>query len=132
MRRSQRTCVLLIVLLLALGCGKGYKLAPVSGRVTLDQHPLANAEVRFVPTAGQDLPYSIDVTDEGTPGAVVGPHHVTISMNQARAKIVPRAGTRGAPKLGELLPSKYNRNSTLSCDVPPEGKNYANFDLTSK
>jgi hypothetical protein len=134
--------VLVPLLLVALGCGKGYQVAPVSGRVTLDNRPLANADVRFIPTTGQDLPYSFGITDEqghyelrlgvdNREGAVVGEHHVTISMSQAHGKIMPRPGT-GNKRLGEFLPSRYNRASTLTCTVPPEGRTDANFDLTNK
>ena len=79
-----RLCPLLLLLLLPLGCGKHYQLAPVSGRVTMDNRPLAQAEVRFYPIGGLDFPYSVGVTDDqgnytlhlgidnNTEGAVVG------------------------------------------------------------
>src|SRR5437588_677717 len=132
---------LLLVLVLPLGCGKNYQLAPVSGRVTLDNRPLAHAEVRFSPTGGPNLPYSVDVTDDQghyelhlgidgeTPGAVIGEHRVTISLDQRKNKMLLKAAGEMPKRVaGEQLPSKYNRDSKLTCTVPPEGKN-ENFDL---
>jgi hypothetical protein len=142
MRGYLRASLLLVLLLLA-GCGKNYPLAPVSGRVTLDNRPLAHAEVHFAPTGGQNLPSSVGVTDDdghyelylgidGTPGAIIGEHRVTISLDQRKNKALLKAGGEMTKRPGELLPSKYNRDSKLTCTVPPEGKNDANFDLKSK
>jgi hypothetical protein len=139
-----RLCPLLLLLLLPLGCGKSYHLAPVSGRVMMDNSPLAHAEVRFYPIAGQDLPYSIDVTDDqgnyrlhlgthsDTEGAVVGEHRVTISIDQLRTKIMPPPGARMWTRRGELVPGRYNRDSKLTYTVPPKGTMDAKFDLKSK
>ena len=52
-------CLLSMVLACALsGCGGGasYELVPVSGRVTLDGQPLANARVSFQPARDQSDP----------------------------------------------------------------------------
>jgi hypothetical protein len=147
MRAYLRFCPLLLSLLLPFGCGKSYKLAPVSGRVMMDNRPLANAEVCFYPTGGKDLPYSVGITDDqgnyelhlgesDSPGAVPGEHHVTISLDlrrdKAKSKMRVESGGRMPTKLGDLVPAQYNRQSKLTCTVPPEGKKDANFDLKSK
>ena len=136
-----RLCSLLLLLLLPLGCGKRYQLAPVSGRVTMDNRPLAHAEVRFYPIGGQDFPYSVDVTDDqgnyslhlgidnNTEGAVVGEHRVTISIDPQKSKTAPLPGARMPARRGELVPGRYNRESKLTCTVPPEGTKDARFDL---
>ena len=76
----------LVLVLAALGCGSDYRLAPVSGRVTLNGKPLAGAHVHFQPIGSRAQPSpgpgSHGVTDaEGRftlqvdarqPGAVVG------------------------------------------------------------
>jgi len=113
----------------------------------MDDCPLGHAVVRFVPIGGGHLPSSVAVTDEdghyelsvhldgGRLGAVIGEYRVTISIDQRRGKIMPTNRPNVAEMLklsGELLPSKYNRDSTLTCTVPPEGKTDANFALTSK
>src|SRR5215470_13236777 len=78
----------------AVGCGND-QVAPVSGRVTLDGQPLANAAVTFQPvrTEGKGNPgpgsggftdadgrYTLKVTGTEARGAVVGKHKVTISL----------------------------------------------------
>ena len=136
-----RLCPLLLLLLLPLGCGKHYQLAPVSGRVTMDNRPLAQAEVRFYPIGGLDFPYSVGVTDDqgnytlhlgidnNTEGAVVGEHRVTISIDQQKTKSAPAPGARMGARRGELVPGRYNLDSKLTCTVPPGGTNDARFDL---
>jgi hypothetical protein len=128
-----------LLLLLTVGCGRGYQFAPVSGRVLLDHHPLAHAQVRFYPSASKDRPYSVGETDaqgnytldaadgQGHEGAVVGEHRVAISIDERYLR--KPLGPRG-PR--ELVPRQYNRDTTLTCSVPPEGKQDANFDLKSK
>ena len=132
--------VSLLLLVLSLGCSsKGYQFAPVSGRVLMDNRPLAHAEVRFYPSVAKTGPYSVGETDEqgnyslvaadgsGNEGAVVGEHRVTISIDERNLRKPP--GPRG---FRELVPRKYNSNTTLTCTVPTEGKENAKFDLKSK
>src|SRR5947209_13984065 len=77
--------VIPLVLVLLVGCGKPYKVASVSGRITLDGQPLAKASITFVPQASkEDLapgPTAAAFTDadgryvlgisKDTPGSVV-------------------------------------------------------------
>src|SRR5437870_753812 len=74
----------------ATGCGGGTKFAAVSGRVTLNGQPLANATVSFQPIPGKGVidpgPGSLGKTNDngdfslilptGQLGAVVGRHRV--------------------------------------------------------
>src|SRR5438045_3919382 len=91
---NRRSLVLAAVAVWTAGCGQSYKTAPVSGRVTLDGKPLANATVQFYPVAapGTDPgPTSLGHTDEdgrytlsfvdsaATKGALVGKHKVFIT-----------------------------------------------------
>jgi hypothetical protein len=139
--------ILLISLLVGLsGCGSGPKFVPVSGTVTLDGKPLANALVAFKPAALPGKieaagPGSMGVTDENgryvlkviytdgrTEGAVVGEHRVRISTTDH----VSAGGdsTDVAPRQQkERVPAKYNTNSQLTFTVPPGGTDAANFDL---
>jgi hypothetical protein len=132
------------VLVSALGCGSR-QFAPVSGKVTLNGKPLANALVVFNPIPKEGTseagPGSIGTTDANgeftlrvspdQAGALVGKHRVGITA------VIPSGGESDArrPRRGgslmKPLPSRYNDQSTLTMDVPPGGTDQANFDLES-
>jgi hypothetical protein len=139
-----RFAFLAALALFAAGCGTAEKLAPVSGKVTLDGKPLAGAHVAFQPlaTKGNDSPGggSFGVTDtsgsftlvtfEGDqPGAVVGKHRVEINAMATSSDTDPRLRA-AQPKV--VVPMKYNRKSELTFEVPPGGTTEANFDLKSQ
>ena len=135
------------VILLAVGCGsKGF--APVSGKIMLDNKPLADASVVFTPVPDKG---SIDAgigslgsTNEngeftltgtnGQTGAKIGLHRVSITKHKA----VPAGAStdtddrRGAKATKNEVPEKYSEKTTLTFEVKP-GNNQADFlDLTSK
>ena len=140
---TSRTYLLLAIFaFLHTGCGGGPKVVPVSGRVTLDGKPLANATIQFVPVAESDekpLPsssigttdadgsYSLVLNTNGnTKGAVVGKHKVIITLGA-------QGGAEGTkPVYHKQLPERYNRKTELECDVPADGREDANFNLTPK
>ncbi len=131
------------MLLVAAGCGEKQKdLADVSGVVTLDGRPLAGGTVRFQPIApsGSTIAgkgsyattdsagkYQLKTIDE-KPGAVVGDHNVMIYGPHAQAN----AAIDDAPRSREIVPRKYNAETTLTFSVPAEGSTKANFDLSTK
>src|SRR5436309_1021087 len=102
----------LLPLLLLVGCSsEPYKVARVSGRVTLNGEPLANAAVVFQPVAtggdinpgpgsggftGSDGRYTLALTGKKTKGAVVGKHKVRITLVQEgdSADDQPKPGKR--------------------------------------
>jgi hypothetical protein len=132
------------VLLLAAGCG-GERVAPVSGRVTLDGRPLANALVTFQPLArGKDVNpgpgsagktdadgrYTLQVVGRTAKGAMVGPHRVAII---AYARDLPRSTNDSNPNLPPpIVPARYHAETELLFDVPPGGTAAADFDLTGE
>lgn len=133
---------LLLLVLLAAGCGDGYRLAPVSGTVTLNGKPLAGADVHFQPIGSKENPspgpgshgktdaeghYTLRV-DARQAGAVVGKHRVMIYAYEGA---VPQSDAGGGKKMHDRVPLRYNENSTLTCDVPREGKADADFPLTA-
>jgi len=140
--------VILLALLPIFGCNRDYKVAPVSGRVTLDGKPLAKAHVHFAPIASDgkiapgptsqgetdaDGRFTLTLDSEGRKsGAVVGSHKVYIITvdTQAGPSEMPDAGAK--PKRREILPERYNQDTKLTFDVPPGGTTAANFDLTLK
>lgn len=93
---AQLGCAVFLCFVLPLaftGCGGKYSLAPVTGTVTIDGQPLADATVTFTPIGtGADSPGSFGRTDqEGkfrlalvsdeSDGALVGNHQVVIAKN---------------------------------------------------
>jgi hypothetical protein len=139
-----RACLFpVFVLPFVVGCGGGAsKTVPVSGRVTLDNEPLPNATVVFVPISNapdkEPLPSSVGVTgsdgrytllvstSQKGKGAVVGKHKVLITLGS-------EGGAKDSePSFHKQLPQKYNRKTELECEVPAQGRNDANFDLKSQ
>ncbi|HVT29982.1 MAG TPA: DUF2092 domain-containing protein [Lacipirellulaceae bacterium] len=103
------------------------QLAPVSGRVTLDGKPLANADIIFQPVGNQRP--SVGRTDEkghydltykrGVRGALPGLHTVKVQVSDEVVKSPPS------------IPTRFNTQSQLHAEVKP-GTNVFNFDLSSK
>ena len=123
-----------------IGCGgEHYPVAPVSGRVTLDGKPLADARIGFEPRRQGDQPNagpgSYAKTDadgrfvlktlDGQSGAVVTTHDVWIRTYVAPAN---RSGEI-VDAAAERVPPQYNDATTLTFVVPAEGTEQANFDL---
>lgn len=91
--RDLRVWAGLLALATVGGCGPSYEFAEVQGKVTLNQKPLEGVVVRFYPLHEQGMkqrPYATGVADgpraefelvsqEGEPGALVGPNKVVIN-----------------------------------------------------
>ena len=136
-----------VVLMAAWGCGGTQKIANVSGKVTLDGKPLANATVTFQPfppegsiEAGEA---SIGKTNEkgeftlttlsGSKGAKVGKHHVLISSQFSKAPEDYSRPRRGGPEQDDKVPSRYGmgQKDEIIFEVPSRGTDKADFPLTS-
>jgi hypothetical protein len=136
-----RALSLLPLLVLLAGCGGSHRLAPVSGHVTLNGKPLANAAVNFQPVAqgssidpgagsggftDADGRYTLTlIGTTKTRGAVVGKHKVRVTLVQQSDSADDR------PKPIKQLPTRYNRETTLEWEVKPGGTEAADFALTS-
>ena len=134
----------ILIALLLPGCGgTDYELAPVSGRVTLDGKPLAEAKVSFQPVAGQsDQPnpgpgsygttdadgrYTLRTIEPDADGAVVGPHKVRLT-----GKMPPQdPADDTAPVFKDVIPPQW-RDGSQTFEVPPEGTDQADFELISR
>jgi hypothetical protein len=121
-------------LFLALGCGGRDDLGRVSGTITLDGEPLADANVQFEPlTPGGSTSYGKTnssgnyelMFSRSTTGASLGETRVRITTFD----IVSRDGRDvGLP---EKVPAKFNTESELIVKVAP-GSNDLDFDLETK
>lgn len=127
-------CVAVLAVPIA-GCSKGNQppLGSVTGTVTLDGKPLANADVTFQPV-GPGRAAMATTDDQGryemtylndVKGALVGSTVVMITT----AKSGSDDGK--TPAVPERLPKRYHKESTLKVEVA-EGSNTFNFDLKSK
>jgi hypothetical protein len=130
---------LLCSVCLSVGCGDSRPVGTVSGRVTLDGKPLADARVNFQPISDAREPgigsfgktdangeYTLTLIDEKAQGAIVGKHRVMI---KAVAGGDP-TDDRKRPG-GDRVPAEYNINTKLTFEVKP-GPNTANWDLETK
>src|SRR5437763_662474 len=116
-----RSIFLAAALTLAAGCG-GQKFAPVSGRVTLNGKPLANAQVAFnpIPPTGsiESGPSAVGTTNQNGEftlrvslkqrGAVIGKHRVAISTmsSQVAGDSDAPVALNSAPR--DINPVRYN------------------------
>ncbi len=140
--RSHTFCFVIALMSLTaiVGCGGGnaYEVAPVSGRVTLNDKPLAGATVTFEPagTAAELGPSSFGKTDSdgryvletvtnSEPGATVGNHVVRITADSEQKD---SDAPDPSAAVGQI-PLKYNLESELKFEVTPSGTTKADFDL---
>jgi hypothetical protein len=128
------------------GCGKPYRVAPVSGQVTLDGRPLPRASITFVPMASKENmnpgPTAAGMTDDDgcytlivdkdTPGSVVGMCRIYITTLLSDSALDDREGGPPVKRPKDRVPEKYNQKTELTFDVPAGGTDQANFDLYSR
>jgi hypothetical protein len=141
----QARSLLGLAIVLALGCGCSKRLAPVSGKVTLNGKALAGATVTFLPVAEEGAieagNSSLGKTDtegrftlqttRGENGARVGKHRVSISLLAPQVGEDDSRPPRGGWPLGNKVPARYNADTTLTIDVLPAGTDKADFPLTA-
>jgi hypothetical protein len=141
----------LLPLLLVSGCGRrDYQVAPVAGRIYIDDKPAGNVHVAFEPIGSKESPNpgpgSIGVTDANgyytlttvrtkERGAVVGKHRVLIrtqGMEDDEESLVKGLPPRKKVQRPKQLPVQFNEETKLRFDVPPEGSDQADFRLAWK
>ena len=124
-------CLLILSLALLVGCGSGGDMGTVSGQVTMDGQPLADAQIAFYPADGRPAQGTTDAEGRYTlqytpdqPGAPVGTHTVRITVAQVSGE--------GQARVKETVPPRYNVQSELTAEVKPGKNDNVDFDLTSK
>ena len=138
---SHRMCQIcfavgLLSCLFCAGCGQSVGTAPVSGTVTLNGEPLADAHVSFEPVrdsatadavgsfgkTNAEGHYSLELVTSGQSGAMPGMHVVRITT--AKAEDPSR---EDSPITPELAPQQYRTG--VQFEVPAGGTDTANFDM---
>ncbi len=137
--RSQRSFFYLSLIsasTLATGCGgaAGPELGRLSGTVTLDGKPLANARIVFQPTGQLASPSVSDTAEDGAfelrfnrdrKGVLPGSHQIRVTT----ARVVTDASGKETD-VQEVLPAKYNAKTELTYDVKT-GSNQLDLKLES-
>jgi hypothetical protein len=133
------------------GCGKSdnVKLVPVSGTVTLDGQPVADAAVSFLPQASQSPGagattdasghYELTTASVQRAGACAGKYNVIvmkISETQGGSNVKGKQFTSPTPtiQIKQLLPEKYRNPATsgFTATVSESDKNVFDLPLKSK
>lgn len=125
----------------SVGCG-GSPLVEVRGRVMEGTAPVAGASVSYQPIAksASDVtpgPSSFGITDaegryelrtikEDSVGAVIGSHHVYISLDKPEEE---GASPPPKPKV-DRIPKKFSDGSTI-VEIPSTGAADVDFDIAS-
>ena len=125
---------LMLTLLALVGCGGDARMAEVTGMVTVDDNPLENGAIRFVPIDGKTQ----------TTGGIIKDGHYTVlvplgemSVAISAPKIVGKRKLYDTPNsremdiIEEALPAKYNEETELRLEVKA-GRMEKDFDLKSK
>jgi hypothetical protein len=137
MNRLIRRAAIVLPLLafwLALGCSGSAKKATVNGTVTLDDKPLKEGVVRFVPVNGQSQTTTENVVD--------GKFSATVPVGEMRVEFTaPKKGkprkaydTTDSPVVEvseELIPERFNIKSELKITVK-EGTQDETFRLSGR
>lgn len=127
------------LLLAAAGCGGGLELIPVTGTVTLDDQPLADAAVVFTPVGGgpaasatTDAQGRFQLTTVDRPGAVPGVHLVTVTKQTMLGVTEGDMPGPGGVRVQWHVPEKYSNPETsgLRANVSANEKEFA-FRLLS-
>jgi hypothetical protein len=142
-RRLRFSILVFCSLGLAAGCtGSGDDLPreAVSGTVTLDNEPLANGTITFIPAAGAGggggtiAGGTFSIGREG--GLVPGSYNVAIYASAKggdQTKPQQVGGTKKEAQVAkELIPAKYNSQTELKCEIKKGGGNDLKFTLQSK
>jgi len=124
--------LLLTVIALLAGCkGSGPKIVPVQGKVALDGAPMPSGQV-VLEGADGSAPVTLEVKDGAFTGkASVGKKTVRISSFKKGGQKATGPGG-GEEVLTNIIPAKYNTESTQTVEVQENAPNNYDFKVTSK
>lgn len=129
-----------LLLLAVAGCGGdgGPARTPVVGTITLDGKPLPSGTITFAPLEGRTAA-TTEVKDGAfrigsSGGPAPGRYQVEIVSVAPTGKRVPHPDlpTETIEEVRNLVPPRYNAQSTLTADVRADGENAFTFALMSK
>ena len=140
-----RMCLILVfVFATSVGCSERPLLRmPIHGTVTLDGKPLAAGDIVFEPKSGsptrsggliQAGKFDVPVGDGPAPGIYAVAIFGGPVDPEAAAKFTGDAVRVTDPiyqKIREVVPNKYNIQTTLEVEVLAQGDNEFHFDLMS-
>jgi len=141
--RIRMNCVLTLAAPLLLGCGRGPATYDVSGTITYQGQPVADAQVGFVPAGGAgEVQGASGQTDaqgrytlqtyvtpsQTVAGAMAGSFKVTVVKAIAENRIVEY---KDLVDQKDTLPPRYASAKTtpLTATVSPDGQRTFNFEL---
>jgi hypothetical protein len=125
------SCVAVAV---CLGCSREPPMGELRGQVTLDSQPLNNGIIRFIPIDGESQTAGGTIENGAFEIRLpVKKHRVEISATKMPTGAAAAAGRHSDANFAvvELVPAKYNVNSSLNIDVRA-GRNEPRFDLQSR
>lgn len=137
--RCQKTLLCTFLLALLAGCGNSAGRQALQGSVTLDNAPLEQGTVRFIPVQGTNGPSAGGEIKKGEfsiaadKGVLCGSFRVEITASRKTGQKVRDRFTGEMTELNtQFLPPRYNSNSELTAEVKNGGENRFEFALHSK
>lgn len=142
-RSISRSILLTLLAVIVIGCGGGPQLLPVSGVVTLDGQPVADAGVLFVPadsgptTSGTtDAAGRFRLTTANRSGTLAGRYHIAVNKREfvgdRNLGPLPTVAAKDMP-VKWIIPEKYSRAETSGLEATVDRSQCEfTFALTSR
>ncbi len=116
------------------GCSQTPTDAVVVGEVLIDNAPLTKGTVRFIPTDGKLRPADAQIVD-GKFESRVSPGECRVEISAPKVtgkrKMYDTPDSPEVDEISELLPARFNTQSTLTMTVRP-GRQEKRFDVQIK
>jgi hypothetical protein len=139
--RRPLAAVVVVLMMVAAGCDRAPpspKRGAISGKITLDGKPVANANVRFIAleASGYNILASVKDGAYEVPdgqGLVKGKYRVEFSV-PGPGRRTPNPDIPGAwlEEPSETLPARYHRESQLVLDYDPDNPKPYDAALSSR